>query len=170
MKLCKICNQEKSINLFYKKKSGLDGLQSRCKECIASYLEQRNYKPIYDGKLIECSTCNILKEKSLFYPDKRQKEGLRPECKKCNRDTVLKRKFGITIDLYESMLSTQNNGCAICETRVPSGTGNFHVDHNHKTGKVRGLLCSNCNTAIGLLKEEESIILKVIKYLKEHND
>lgn len=170
MKHCIICNQTKSNLEFYKKNSGKDGLQSRCKSCMANYLSSRDNKPVYDGKKIQCSTCQIEKSKSHFYPDRRQKHGLRPQCKRCNRDTALKREFGITLRQYEAVLHSQGSACGICQTDKPGGTGTFAVDHCHGSGEVRGLLCSNCNTALGLFKDSEESLLKAIIYLRKSQD
>ena len=75
-------------------------------------------------------------------------------------------RYGITQREYEKMLVAQNNKCAICKTTDPGGPGGiFGVDHNHKTGKVRGLLCSNCNTALGLFKDNKEMLCSAIKYI-----
>ena len=65
-------------------------------------------------------------------------------------------KFGITLDEYEQMLAAQDHCCAICLTDkavVRRSHYSWRVDHCHKTGKIRALLCHNCNIAMGLLKE-----------------
>jgi hypothetical protein len=61
------------------------------------------------------------------------------------------------------MLESQGGVCAIC--KAPPGKKWLHVDHSHKTGDVRGLLCGNCNAAIGMTKESVSILNKMIEYL-----
>ena len=89
-----------------------------------------------------------------------------------NRDKIkhnqLKRKYNITLDDYEKTLQDQNGSCAICFVKVEEQKNNvLVVDHNHLTGEVRGLLCSNCNSAIGLLKERQEVIQNALKYLYE---
>lgn len=69
-----------------------------------------------------------------------------------SRNTYLKREYGISLEEYMILLKSQNNSCAICGNS-DSGTqtsdyNTFHVDHNHKTGKTRGLLCSTCNIRV----------------------
>ncbi len=167
MKICNSCNQSKSFSQFYVNRSSKDGYQRRCKECMTNYLDTRNFKPIYDGVLIKCSTCLIEKDKSSFYPDKRQKNGLRPQCKNCCRNTVTIRKFNITIEQYNEMLEAQEHKCAICGTNKSNDTGTFPIDHCHITQKVRGLLCSNCNTALGLFKDSIVYLEQAIKYLRK---
>jgi len=89
---------------------------------------------------------------------------------KTQRDYFLKRKFGINEQIYNEMLATQNNGCAICK-KTTSGdrrTKNFAVDHCHKTGVVRGLLCAACNKGIGLLEDSPTNLQAAIAYLSKH--
>lgn len=81
------------------------------------------------------------------------------------RDRRLQRKFGITLAQYNQMLADQKNTCAICKG-PPSGKGAFHVDHDHISGKVRGLLCLSCNTAIGLLRERTDLAYSLVAYLE----
>ncbi len=81
------------------------------------------------------------------------------------RNWQLKYNFGITAEKYDSMLKEQNNSCAICQSPVPQGAGRFHVDHDHKTGQVRGLLCNNCNLGLGFFADNIDKLTKAAKYL-----
>lgn len=83
------------------------------------------------------------------------------------RDKEYQRKYGITLAHYDEMLKAQQGVCAICATSCDTGM-NLAVDHCHNTKKVRGLLCKNCNTAIGLLKEDTDTMNKAINYIKFH--
>ena len=83
-----------------------------------------------------------------------------------HRDYHLKRKFGIGLNEYNLLLESQDYGCAICGSKKPYGRGNFHVDHCHETGRVRGLLCHHCNTGIGSLKDDPLLLSKALDYLK----
>lgn len=85
-----------------------------------------------------------------------------------SREFRLKTKFGITIYEYDQILKTQDYKCAICLSDKSWGTGRFHVDHNHITGEIRGLLCQRCNTGLGLLYDSEDILLKAITYLRKN--
>lgn len=80
----------------------------------------------------------------------------------------LKYIHGITLEDYDMMLLTQNMRCAICGTDTPKGRGRFHVDHNHDTGTIRGLLCHECNTALGLLKDSPATLARAIEYLTDN--
>ena len=87
------------------------------------------------------------------------------------RNAELQRRYGITQNDYEVMIAEQNNQCAICNTTEPGGRHNsdyFVVDHCHTTGKVRKLLCHNCNTALGLVGDNTHILQSMIEYLQEH--
>ena len=80
------------------------------------------------------------------------------------RSENLKSRYGITEEDYELMSANQNNCCAICKQKSEI---NLSVDHCHKTGIVRGLLCRNCNLALGYLKDDTNRIESAIKYLDE---
>lgn len=80
-----------------------------------------------------------------------------------NRVKHLVRTYGITVEEYENLLKEQNGVCAICAN--PPGKRRLAVDHDHETGLVRGLLCSPCNTGIGLLKNVDNLTV-AISYLE----
>ena len=87
----------------------------------------------------------------------------------------LKRRYGITFDEYTAMFEAQNGNCKICGSDTPnrqwkSGRTQYmklFVDHDHKTGKVRGLLCNTCNQGIAALKEDVDILRRAIIYLSQ---
>lgn len=90
------------------------------------------------------------------------------------RDLTYQRKFGITIDEYNTLFEIQKGVCKICnnpETKVNrKSTGlvkRLAVDHCHKTGKVRGLLCQDCNVGLGAFKDNTELIKRAIDYLQE---
>ncbi len=76
-------------------------------------------------------------------------------------------RYGLTVEQYEAMYRAQNGGCAICTGFNVAGR-RLAVDHNHKTSKVRGLLCTGCNAAIGHAKESIDILKGIIAYLEKH--
>ena len=122
----------------------------------------------------KCRECDIKAytqdELHIFRTDKKQPYGRRNECKPCYakniRNWTLQTKYGITQEDYLSMVEAQDNKCAICETIETDRYGVFHVDHNHTTGEVRALLCSSCNQALGLLKEDVKAIRKAADYIE----
>jgi hypothetical protein len=136
-----------------------------------------------------CTVCKVAKPFEDFYDGYKAKNQRystnkrypHSRCKDCdharvrtyhknNKDKVTKRQlvshrrrqYGINEEEYNNMIISQNNICAICHK--PSHK-TLHIDHDHITGMVRGLLCSNCNTGIGFLKEDISILTRAIKYL-----
>lgn len=87
-------------------------------------------------------------------------------CIKCTNEKDMLRNRGITLKQYDKLLEKQNNKCKICGTKIPGGRGRFHIDHNHSTGKIRGLLCMNCNRMLGHAKDNIEVLAKAIIYLK----
>lgn len=101
----------------------------------------------------------------------------RPVCGPCRKDPRERpgheqkrrlRKYGVTQEWYDSTLSAQGGRCAICLTAEPGGKG-WAIDHCHSGGGARGILCPNCNSAIGLLKEDTGVIRRAIDYLERVN-
>jgi len=86
---------------------------------------------------------------------------------KCNRRCYLKRKFGITPEQYDLMFTMQNGYCAICNIHQSKLKYRLAVDHCHTTGKVRGLLCSACNKALGVFNDSITTLNVAIKYLEK---
>ena len=144
-----------------------------------------------------CTMCLETKEVGGFSPDKRKKDGLQARCKKCKTaetkagyranpahklavskkyylsdrgfDTRLRRMYGIALEQYGTMLTKQGEHCAICPATDPGrGNKNWCVDHDHATGRVRGLLCHRCNSAIGLLSERSERLQNAMEYLATH--
>lgn len=90
------------------------------------------------------------------------------------RRNMLKNAYGLTIEGYKELLNKQSGACAIClcpETRKLRGrVWSLSIDHNHTTGKVRGLLCAACNTALGMLREDPLRVHAMLRYIAEHRD
>lgn len=81
------------------------------------------------------------------------------DARRAHRDAALRRKYGMTADEVDALLTEQEGRCAICRTAKPGGRwGSFMVDHDHETGLVRGLLCYRCNTRIGWYENNETTI------------
>lgn len=138
-----------------------------------------------------CSKCGDDKPLSEYYKDRSTKDGYKASCKTCNklvrtREGAPKAKYykredrwrrifknyGITEENYNRMVIEQNNKCAICnleeiERYFTGEIRHLCVDHCHEIGTVRGLLCSKCNQAIGLLKDSITLLSNAIEYLKK---
>ncbi len=127
-----------------------------------------------------------MERKPYVYPETSKRAGaLKFKCIKCEteqnksyrkrnylkvlnkeRNLSLKRLYGITLNDYNIMLEKQNYRCAACNTDKPDGHGNFHTDHDHKTGQVRGLLCNGCNRALGFIDDSIDKLKGLIQYLQ----
>ena len=83
------------------------------------------------------------------------------------RYSFLARTYGISKDKYTKMLSDQGNTCAICHNQFESNK-DIHVDHDHKTGTIRGLLCFKCNVLLGNSKENIDTLNSAITYIKKY--
>jgi hypothetical protein len=84
-------------------------------------------------------------------------------------DNLLKKTYGITIEDYNKMFEEQKGCCAICGRHQSEEKKRLHTDHDHATGKVRGLLCVKCNNLLGQAKDSIEILELSIEYLKRHN-
>ena len=80
------------------------------------------------------------------------------------KNRALKRNYGITLDEWQSMWDEQDGKCAICGKYFIKPR-DAHVDHNHETGEIRGLLCRMCNVGLGHFNEDKELLFKVIEYL-----
>lgn len=83
-----------------------------------------------------------------------------------NNNRLLK-KYGITTEQRDALLAAQNFRCAVCATDTPGGRGTWHVDHCHTSGRVRGLLCCQCNRGLGQFKDNPALLLNAANYLKK---
>lgn len=129
-----------------------------------------------------CSICHEVKSFGEFYLSKGR---LMARCKGCHKASVsayqrknrekrrvydrrsnCKTRYGITEDQYADALRAQNGKCAICEK--PAGSRALCVDHDHKTGAVRGLLCLHCNSMLGQADDDPERLMAAIRYLGVH--
>lgn len=135
-------------------------------------------KPIDKENLIVkvCLKCGKSKPFDYYGKDPTKEDGRRNVCKRCtnlqakevrknNPDKVLKialKKYSIELEEYRDIESRQKNCCGICGR---TSSTRLCIDHRHDTGKVRGLLCSSCNKALGLLGDTPEAIYKAYEYL-----
>jgi hypothetical protein len=82
-----------------------------------------------------------------------------------NRRSHLKRKYGITLEQYDEMLQAQGGGCGICGVAPPSRSS-LHVDHDHRTGRIRGLLCFRHNNALGDFDDDPALLRAALRYVE----
>lgn len=175
MRPCTRCGIVKEESEFYLvTQRGVTRLRAICKACSRAQLRDHSQDPQPAGRV--CTQCNIYKPLSEFHRHKTAPYGVEPMCKACRlekrreygrrypdrvRNTDLQQRYGITLEDYHSLLARQLGKCAICGTAETQ----LKVDHNHRTGQVRGLLCHLCNAMIGCAREEIAILASAAAYL-----
>ncbi len=116
-----------------------------------------------------CSRCGETKELSRFSKRSDRPSGVQSKCKDCERvvrakyykpHEVARRKFKLTEDQYNDLMKHEN--CQICNVELTKKC----IDHCHTTNKVRGVLCNNCNTALGLVGDNAQILQSMVEYLQ----
>ena len=147
MKSCRKCLETKELIHYHKDLTNKDGLHPYCKNCRSI-------------------------ERKLFHKNNKEKENKRnreyeKRTKKARKNAKLKYRYGITLEQYNKMLDKQQHKCYICKEDAKNLSKKLAVDHCHNTKKVRGLLCSNCNTALGMFKDNINFLKNAITYLKE---
>ncbi|HSO95713.1 MAG TPA: endonuclease VII domain-containing protein [Acidimicrobiia bacterium] len=145
-------------------KTGRDGYRSDCKSCFATRAKQwysQNREHVI-GRVHAWQRANPERVKAI-------REAARPRRAPIDRDARLRRVFGLSAEDYEVMLAHQEGRCALCK-RLPSKGRSLHVDHNHKTGVVRGLLCFRCNAGMGQFREDIFRFADAIVYLARGGD
>lgn len=183
---CTKCNTEQSITEFRRDQHNPTGYHSHCRNCFNN--SQKEYRA-KNRSAVNNYANNYYKENAERIKAMRK---LRKQGKPTNEyhsklktfdensyynrggwkkriENVWKTRgiINMTYDLYEKMLADQNNKCVICDIEH-NNIKKLHVDHCHKTGKVRGLLCNNCNNGIGKLGDSIIMLKKAIKYLQNY--
>lgn len=163
-KTCGTCKRQLLIDMFGLHSQAKDGRRSRCRDCRR--VESKEYGKNYSEKIKEGQRAYRLKNRIKVNEYEKERRRKNPES---IRDSRLRHKYGISIETYDKLLAYQDFGCAICGRSEPNCTksihGHLYVDHDHNTGKVRGLLCHPCNWAIGFVECEK--MEKALIYLKE---
>lgn len=182
MKTCKICLKKKTLDQYSGQTDSRDSKRHQCKECElkrnrewrAKRKGQFDINKIDFKTLKKCSVCKEEKLSSEFYFDYTASSGLQTACKDCGRKNTSRwqrtGRYGLKPGEYEEMLISQGGTCGICKTVTPGlgPTGKparWRIDHNHETNNVRGLLCSLCNTGLGMFKDSPEILQRAIKWI-----
>jgi len=156
MKKCSKCRQSKPYDEFHLSSNSPTGRTGYCKSCVKAYGKRRYKRKTPTNGL--CRVCGV-----------QPKDRKRAICKSCVYKERISSQYGLTIEQYNLILVSQGNVCAIC-----NATGPLCIDHDHSCcpgihtcGKcIRGLLCRNCNTGLGLLKDDPQRLSKAIDYLR----
>lgn len=141
-RVCTKCEKEKDLTEFYKG-NGKYGKASQCKKCRNARSKAWRIK-------------NRERRNQLSREWSRSDKG---------RDSHLKYKYGISLSDYNKMFVKQNGCCNICGKHQSEMKKALNVDHNHATGKVRGLLCIKCNVGVGAFKDSQELLLRAVDYL-----
>lgn len=183
-KRCVNCNIEypATKKYFHGKSAHPGGLNPRCKICRARSASgyRLAVKRLTGEELPRvCTSCGVTKL-AIEFPATNSNKGWRSSwCRGChlvngsrwydeNKERYLRKQYGITLYEYEDMLKRQGGACATCGKREADNAGRaLHVDHAHKTGRIRGLLCGNCNRAVGMLRDDPEIVRRVFWYLMD---
>ena len=161
MKTCRKCGVAKEIDEFYRDKAGRDGHRPECKICTktqrAAWYEANREREI--ERVTRWNRENP--ERVQEWRANSRADGRR---RLSDRKSHLKRTFGITLEDYDRLLAAQGGGCAICG-RTPREDIALHVDHDHVTGKVRGILCFKHNNALGDFDDDPELLRRALAYL-----
>lgn len=176
-KRCGSCRRFLSLASFARDRNRRDGLQPYCRKCVAEdnaarYRRRRaaEGKPVREKADVPeghklCRVCGQIKPHDAWHRNSSASDGLSTRCKACRavqgRQGHLKRRYGITESERDGLISSQGGVCCICLT-APA----VHVDHCHKTGRVRGVLCFSCNAALGQFKDRPEAIRRAAAYVE----
>jgi len=164
VKRCTKCGEVKPETGFYAAKGTKDGLRGDCKECFAARARE------WYGKNRERVIANVKRwqqeNREQLRATRRKRNALR---RREIREGHLRRAFGITQTEYDAMLAAQGGGCAICG-REPRRGSSLHVDHDHETGRIRGLLCFKCNGGLGQFGDDIDRLATAEGYLASCDD
>lgn len=172
-KVCVKCHESKPLSEYHVHNVERGYHRNFCKECQNEWAKKwretpdgQEYHKTYD----ECHREKQAEYRKIYREALLKSPKLQAKKRSYHRQWELGKNFGLSLDDYETMLSAQDGKCAICGTDKSYKNGNkrrnFSVDHDHVTGKVRGLLCFVCNTGIGHLQDDADIIRKAIVYLE----
>jgi hypothetical protein len=145
MRTCTVCKQTKAETEFYRRNDRPSGFQSRCKVCQNELTYK--WRADHPQEIAEH------KHKSA----------------QSHNHWTLQTRYGITEDEYQEMYQRQNGLCAACN-KPSTGKRRLHVDHDHETGAVRGLLCQGCNTVLGMAHDDVDRLMSLAAYLLQSHD
>jgi hypothetical protein len=120
-----------------------------------AYLQMRGAK--------HCNKCETAKPFKAFGINNSNSNGLSNQCKECRNYRVVSKRYGLINNQLNNLFKEQDHKCAICKTRTE-----LAVDHCHETGKVRGLLCTNCNNGLGRFFDNITFLENAICYLRRN--
>jgi hypothetical protein len=174
--MCSRCRITKPESDFYWKVRARNERQSRCIPCFKEVRGARPKRYLLSDVPRECRRCRVEKPAEAFNFKNQKHLRRQSVCRECQvnspaprtRSQTL-RRYGLTVESYQELEDRQGNACAIC--RKPGGTAGherLYVDHCHETGNVRGLLCMNCNSAVGHFRDDAALLRSAADYLDRY--
>lgn len=164
-KQCIKCGEFKPLSEFTFHNRSKGQHRNFCHECEKAWIRKYHKSPQGKEKSKEWIEKN--KDKIEEYRRLYKEDAVKAERTKAyHRARWLRESFGMTVDDYIKLFEDQDGKCAICGNGTNGNKKNFCVDHDHETGKVRGLLCHNCNVSVGLMKESPLLLRKAAEYLE----
>ena len=139
-----------------------DGHRNECRECT-KVLRRENYAANRERYIeaVQSWRKSNPERAAAYQAEYRQ----RPERKRAMRDLYYRRTYGITADEVDAMLDAQGGACAICGN-TPDRLASMHLDHDHAGGHLRGLLCLDCNQALGKFRDDPALLRAAAEYLE----
>jgi hypothetical protein len=178
-KKCRKCGVEKSMSSYYKDARFSGGIDIHCSDCRKKKTNEWRKSHPERAKEIGRNSRRRNPEKSrararAWYASNKGKALASMALRRKNnpdaiRNEKLRSNFGITLDQYNTISAEQNHACAICGTPQSEQLKKMAVDHDHETGRIRSLLCHNCNVGLGNFKDSPEILTKAIRYIHEHS-
>jgi hypothetical protein len=177
MKRCPECGLTKARGDFHRRRDRSDGLTRNCADCTKARwrktqahlykTRRRNRAEVFSQGCIKCATCAKLKHPDLYAISNRSSSGHAWRCRHCEHDRRLQSKYKISAYDWGNMWSAQGGLCAGCENHLTGGW-TTQVDHCHKTGKVRGLLCNRCNTTLARVRDDPCYLRRLANYVENY--
>lgn len=159
VKVCSKCATEKLLSDFSPSKKGKFGVFCYCKKCSSVLALERYRKDIVKNR-------SKRKENRLKNLEKARLNSRNQYQKnKSKHKNYSLKKYNIDLIEYKTMLKNQNNCCALCKKSELDFTKSLAVDHDHKTGRVRALLCEKCNVGLGSFKDNPELLRKAADYI-----
>ena len=161
MKRCRKCKVVKPLDDFYRAKGMRDGYRWDCKACNLA-AKKLWYEANRESVIAKAVTWQQ-ENRERYNQRQREYKRARPELERAGH---LLRKFGLITAEFEQLNAAQGGCCAICG-RAPKAGKHLHVDHDHDTGEVRGLLCFSCNVGVGNFANDVERLFRTVDYLEQ---
>ncbi len=163
-KKCTKCGELKSLEDYHNSVNTKDGRYAMCKPCVNA--KNNEWRKANKGKVAECKRRYAMRNWEAIRKHQREyMEAHKVEAAEYRRRWNLAKRYGITLEQYADMWDRQGGLCGVCRLNRKK----MVVDHDHDTGKVRGILCQRCNVSIGGLGDNVDGVMRAVRYLSGSN-